>query len=308
MKLEYIQIPIKLFRGFFDSPKATLLNIFYWGVFRLSRKSTIKDLDIARQIVYIVYREDGYSRLRHKISMLNLVSISEPTDYHFSPGMYVNDCFAEQIEELLTQFANDHNFREYCSDIVRIRAALKSLEVKFDVESLISQIHQIEVNRQESVPTVGVRMNLILDYLNKPKQQYQLIEFAAFHAIKSILGTKRMIKTNMLLVIARMFGYSKYTDLDISIFTHPIFLKYHNNKYQRNKLFEKLELCWHVKVISKNIRGFMIAIGDNVSYDEMANAMYGKSQKLRIARLKKQKKIALINSSENKLVQINIVT
>lgn len=305
MQLKYIMVPVYLFKGLFENKNECLRRIFFVGVFQLSKKIRLNELDVAKQILYILYREDGFNNLKQTINKLCFEMVGQDTDYYFAKGMYEEDFFSEELNELVSAFQKNIAFRELCFHCVSVRAVLKSFNVLYDVEFLITEATQIETAITIGLPSVGINMNLILEFINEPKTQSELTEFSAFHAIKSILGKKKMFKTNMALILARMYGFARVSDIDQTTHNHPLYQRL-LKRYHRDKLFQSLEINWYVKKLSKNNRGFLIAIGDKTSYDEMAIFLNDTKLKRQIEELKNKKRIAFQKANIVTIVQTEL--
>lgn len=295
--MHYISIPVNLFQGFFEDPIKTLNKMLVFGVFMLAQKSCLKEHDVALQILYIINREPQFHKLKQEIIYLGLGNLIMPRDLAFSKEQVAAGCFREEVELVVNKFHQSENFKAFCTKYVSVKRILQYFNLEYDIERFIAAASQFEDYELESSSSVGMSISLIMNFINQPKSQTELVEFAAFHAIKSIIGKKILLKTNMKLILARMFGFGKFQDIDRATLNHPIFLRLYQNRYQRDKLFNKLEVNWYVKKLAKNSRGFWVAIGENISFDEMAEIINNTKFKKRLADIQLNKKNAWKNNS-----------
>ncbi len=125
---------------------------------------------------------------------------------------------------------------------------------------------------------------------NKDKSEFDVAQLAAYVSIKSILGTKKYVKTNKAHIVSRMFGYSsvKHLPKEMIPSIKSLFTKY-NSRYHIDKVLQLLELNWNVITYSNHIRGMYIAMGNKISIVELASAVETKKKKNQISELKRSK-------------------
>lgn len=135
-----------------------------------------------------------------------------------------------------------------------------------------------------NTPAIGLSTKIIFDYYKNPKDEFQISVLCAFCAVRSILGKKRICKTNKVLILERMFGYC-------SAFPKPnnasgLFKKY-SNRYHMDKVLNELELSWGLKSYSNHNRGFYLSFTAGLS--ELAKYCETNKKKTKLEQLRQAK-------------------
>lgn len=167
---------------------------------------------------------------------------------------FMNDTANVVLDILLYSFYS-HTLKNACT--------FNETEIFFDfnfpdsekAEKLGREIY----NKYQSIkcPHVGLNYSILCNFLNQKagnikKQDFQKARFLAFLALKSIIGIKSWTKTNYSLMFARMDGKENSTEFpELSAEV----LKFHTEHYHR-AIIEELEMNWHLKTVSENVRGF----------------------------------------------------
>jgi hypothetical protein len=130
-------------------------------------------------------------------------------------------------------------------------------------------------------PYVGIERDIVYDYYNNEKSEFDIICLSAFLCIRSILGTKSYCKTNKYLIHARMLGYSTPKDLPSNL--TPLEEKY-KIRWHMDKVMQELQTDWYLKTISNHQRGMYVSF--DLSLDELAaksemNKQFTKAKKLK---------------------------
>lgn len=122
-------------------------------------------------------------------------------------------------------------------------------------------------------PLVSVHKDIVFDFYKNPKTDFERLVFCAFCAVRSIIGKGQFAKSNNQLLIARMFGFRNFKELEAtkhqplhyqSCFSTPQKVRYHLNE----KIIAR-ELClhWGLKYYSNRTRGFYVSF--IMSFEEL---------------------------------------
>jgi hypothetical protein len=160
--------------------------------------------------------------------------------------------------------------------------------LKGSIDLILKNGERISSNVNEKEPFVMAKTKLILEFRDKDKSEQQLLLFASYCAIKSILGTKDIVKTNKALILSRMFGYRSTKDLPTNLQSNGVFLKY-CNRYHMDKLISMLEMNWKVKTYSRYTRGLYVSIGSKISLSQLIEYAESTKNKNKLNALKKEK-------------------
>ncbi len=141
-----------------------------------------------------------------------------------------------------------------------MQSACRKLNLRSDVELMEwfdagqKLFNEVPLN----TPKVSLKDDLIFEFMDKPKTEYEIVVFLAFAAFKSILGRNDYAKTNNDLLLARMAGCEK------PITNLPYPLSNYNNRYQLDKIKGELRNNWKLKIYGKNMHGFYISFKMNL--------------------------------------------
>ena len=70
------------------------------------------------------------------------------------------------------------------------------------------------------------KIDTLLEFKNKDKTEFELAQYLAYMAINSIIGKKQYVITNKNHILARMFGFAKYSLVTDKVKETPLFKKY----------------------------------------------------------------------------------
>lgn len=97
------------------------------------------------------------------------------------------------------------------TDLERMKSAASFFSISFNnIEQSMKNAKALMRTEDIKAPNVSINMDILWNYYNKPKNEFEIACFCAFCAIKSIIGNKEYAKTNKSLIIERMFGLSAY--------------------------------------------------------------------------------------------------
>lgn len=134
-----------------------------------------------------------------------------------------------------------------------------------DIRSALNTAKEILSTIPDNSPTTGIEIDMLMDYYDNYKSEFNLACLSAFLAIKSILGKKTYVKTNKAFIHARMFGESKSIEKPIHL--TPLEKKY-TLRYHMDKVLLELQLNWYLKTLWNHNRGFYLSF--ELSHEDLA--------------------------------------
>lgn len=194
----------------------------------------------------------------------------------------------------------------YNSMETQLKAASDFLNIQTYLQRTLSNGKELYEGLQNK-PYCSIAAQIMWDYYNNPKTDYQLALLCAFCAVRSIIGKAEYRKTNKGLIIARMFGYN-----DAAAFKSSLpekFSKYRGRvmfehytkevearekyakRYHMDKLLTDLELSWGLKRYSDHVRGMFISF--SLDYKTLAVVNENSKKKHKLNDLKEVKKQAM---------------
>lgn len=150
----------------------------------------------------------------------------------------------------------------------------------------------------ESIPTmtpkVSLKAELVKEYYENPKDEFDIVLFMAFSALRSILGKRAYCKTNNKMMLARMAGMSNTEE----ILNLPETLRKYANRYQLEKIKQELMNKWKLNIYGRYTRGFYVSF--NLTLDQLVY----EAEKRRKSYTDKSKKLEVKLSIEKAFVKL----
>ncbi len=128
---KYIQFPLFLLTDLHVNKKEAINNILFYGIYNYSTKFKVKPFDVAKQLVYGIYRNEIGKDLKRQINALKSDIIGCNKDYN---GFNVDGTFepTNEIEVLLNLFANDNQLFRDSTEYYRLHLASQSLGISIN--------------------------------------------------------------------------------------------------------------------------------------------------------------------------------
>jgi hypothetical protein len=143
-------------------------------------------------------------------------------------------------------------------------------------------------------PLTGIDMEMLFDYYENYKTEFELVCLSAFLAIRSVIGKKPYDKTNNAMIRSRMWGFVSPKEMPSNL--TPLQIKYQARR-QFKKVIDELEINWHLKTLWNHNRGFYVSF--DLSYDQMALIIEKSKQEVKLQQLKEAKKKAIEGAKLN---------
>lgn len=302
---KYLQFPLFLLNDLFIDKSKTINNIFNYGIYRYSKTIKYELNEVAQQLMYVYYRQrSDMPNDLHKIitKYIEAAEINLDEDYSGFNDKEFNP--EQEIECILKLFDADENFKTKSIELYQIKMAYNYLGFKPNYKNCLKFGKEIELTilDKEVMPMVSIK--LLFDFRDSNKTELELIQFAAFIAVRSIIGKKQYCFTNSKMIISRIFGYksSKYFPKNLPLIIEQLQSKY-SKRYHFEKLMQSLEMSnWNLMFYSNFMRGYYVGIrSENFNELELALEAESKKQKNKIALLKKSK-------SDAKKTALNIIS
>ncbi len=278
-KLRFIQAPISLMKGMLTNRHECINEIFNYGIPAFAKLIRYDLSAVAKQLIYEYYRGDpGAALTKMTTKYVEAGKIDLDEDYN---GFH-NKTFEpeNEMESILKLFHSDIRFKELAVELYQYKQAVSILGLK--IENIGKFVMQVEKKNLSFTgePMAMFNIKVLFDYRDNEKDEFEVVQLLAYSAINSILGKKKYVKTNKQMILARMLGFSNSKALNskLSEQQQSIYEKY-SIRYWFDKLKNALELNWHVRTYSNNMRGLHITTNSKMTIQELADIAEGKKAK-----------------------------
>jgi len=273
-----------------------MADILFSSVYLFSTKLTVSTEEAATRILYDYYRHpDKLSDLLMKCLQHNFksgaLSLVEEYNGFGSDGIFdpVN-----AVDELIRIFLNDQKFRDEAFKYARLYRALKNLSMNGNTGHGLRRGHELVSSSPAGEPLPMINKDLIFDFRDNEKTEFDMAQLAANIAVRSILGKKSYCKTNKQHILARMFGYVTHRQLheaQLSPAIKRLTGKY-SSRYWMDKVLTALECDWGVLVDGKGMRGLYVGVESKIGLGAFILATETKKQYRKIEVLLRRKEQA----------------
>ena len=168
------------------------------------------------------------------------------------------------------------------TDLQRFKRSASYWEVSFgNSTTAMNDGKKLFEKYAEGCALVGINKDMFWDFHNGTKSSFQVECLIMFLAMRSILGKKKVVKTNNALLIIRMSGFKSAAES----FPEELFAM---NRYQLDKIKTELQTNWNLKYYSFYTRGFYITF--EMTLKELITYAEGKKLSVKEEVLKAEKK------------------
>lgn len=294
----YIQFPLHLLPELIFNTDNAINEILCYGIYNFSKKLQNDLIPAITQFLYFYYRKKNnvpYDLMELMDYYVSQGKIDLDEDYNgFHDDKFKPEYEINQIVEIVK---NDSDFESKIIEFHNILISTKYLTEKTNNPANILKNGKETENRiKEKEPFVSVKIDLLFSFFSKDKEDYEKIQLVAYLAIRSIIGKKEYVKTNMPYILCRMNGFSTKKEIPEDLKNHQkeLFEKY-SIRYHREKLITDLQLNWNIITYSNHTRGMYVSIGSgikNITIEKLAYIAEKEKKSNRILDLKKSKKNA----------------
>lgn len=166
---------------------------------------------------------------------------------------------------------------EYDNNYSSIARALENLGITNNDHGFLEKnINKLQI--EENSPKVGIKKSMLFQFRDEEKTDFEVWVFRAFCGLKSIIGSKPLVKSIDDYLEARMWGFSTVEEF-----------QYSNSKvlsrYTKDKIKIELQLNWGLVYYSRRTRGFYFSFTASlekiIKYAEEKRMVYQKRELLR---------------------------
>ena len=305
---KYLQFPLCLMNNFFNDNHGTLSKIFDAGIYKLSLnlKFARDQSEAGTQVLFDWYRhEDKLTTYLHKeltkyYKNGKLEQDEEQNGFHGKDGF-----FPFEMDELHKIMNNDSEFHQAIIEYSQVHSVMKFLTIEGNTGKITIDGKSIVEKIPDKEPWPMINKDLLFDFYEHDKDQWQLAQFAAYIAIGSIIGASGIgyKAANKQLIIARMFGYRSHKTIPENL--NPLvkeLLDKYSARYWMDKLLQQLEINWKIKIYNpKGMKGFILG-NEKTTIEAMALKAETGRRAAKINALKQQKK----DAHDKAIQQINL--
>ena len=281
----YFQFPLSFLRGVFHD-KSKIENIIYYGMYNYSSKVNYYISDVARHLIYCIYRKELPNNISNFIFHSSFEYVGCNEDYNGFDVFGKLEAY-DEIAELETAFNDNLEFKIAAIRWYQLYIATEQFKLKIDnYENFLRRSEKLKAIEGE--PMLMVNIDMIMKFHNNSfNTDFDIAQLLAFLSIKSIIGLKSHTKTNKQMILCRMFGYK--SSKDINLIDDEFFNKY-SNRYHYDKLTERLQTDWNVNIYSNRTRGIFVSIDDKYSLESLIKYVESKRTITKIKIIKNRKK------------------
>jgi hypothetical protein len=309
MNLErYFLVPVFLLRGLTSNKEKALNGMIDFGVYNLSKKIKFNgDVDDelyegARQLMYCYYRRpeliptEILLKLEHYID-IDKVALDE--NYNGFDGSNFKPEY--ELEGLLRVAHTDPIFYDQIIHFGKLKSTFSLLSIDGSMDAAYKNAQEIEKKMGEKEPMVMINRDHAFNFRDSEKSEFELMTFAVYLGIRSILGEKSYCKTTKQMILARAFGFKDHSEL---MMNKPKLYDKYNNRYWFDKVLAEIENGnWNIITYSYRMRGLYIGYSKKISLEKLIEKVESKRAKSKVEGLKKKKQLIRKNIIENMNLQ-----
>lgn len=306
----YLQFPLCMLRELFTDKKKAIDDIIDFGIYRFSKTVKYELFDVAKQMMYCFYRKqsDLTNDLRRMIQRyIDSEKIYFDEEYSGFSGIGSEFKAELELDQILPLFETDKTFKEKAIEFYQIRQACSRdlLNITCNFDYVLKHGKEIERTIPANEPYPSINKDLFFKFRDHEKTEFDLMQFACYIAIRSILGKKSYCRTNKEMILCRAFGYNsvKHLPATMNPVIKELFDKY-KKRHHIERILQSLKLSWNILIYGRNVHGLYIGLKNlkkNITLATMISYAETKKKKNQIAELKKQENEA----REKALQQLN---
>jgi hypothetical protein len=276
---KYFFVPIQLLRGLHTDKKKTLRDCAMYGVFSLTQTkkvTTKEERTFIEQFVYAYYNEPDTMTME----------LAEKMEQYIDEGMFHADAdhkgFAagkgrklnvdSEIHELERIFEDDQEFRDMVVMFGKAKDAFQFYGMKKDFRDIFTWA--MEKNIPPKSPMVMIGQDKLREFLeDDTKTEFEIMTFAIYLAIRSLLGTDKMKFTTKDMILARAFGFRNIKELKKN---PPDLYEKYSKRYWMDKCLGEIRGGWNIITYSSNrdgLHGIYIGNGFHITNKDLMRAI-----------------------------------
>lgn len=280
-KQKYFFVPIQLLRGLHADKKKTLRDCAMYGVYTLTetkKVTTKEERTFIEQFVYAYYNEPNTLTME----------LAEKTEEAIDEGMFHADDdhkgFAagkgrklnvdSEIHELERIFEDDEEFRDMVLMFGKGKDAFQFYGMKKDFRDIFTWGMEMEKQIPPKSPMVMIGQDKLREFFeDDTKTEFEIMTFAIYLAIRSILGTDKMKFTTKDMILARAFGFRNIKEMKKN---PPALFEKYSKRYWIDKCLGEIRGGWNIITYSSNrdgLHGLYIANGFHLTKKDLMRAI-----------------------------------
>lgn len=278
---KYFFVPIQMLRGLHTDKKKTLRDCAMYGVFSLTQTkkvTTKEERTFIEQFVYAYYNEPDTMTME----------LAEKMEQYIDEGMFHADAdhkgFAagkgrklnvdSEIHELERIFEDDQEFRDMVVMFGKAKDAFQFYGMKKDFRDIFMWGMEMEKQIPPKSPMVMIGQDKLREFFeDDTKTEFEIMTFAIYLAIRSILGTDKMKFTTKDMILARAFGFRNIKELKKN---PPDLYEKYSKRYWMDKCLGEIRGGWNIITYSSNrdgLHGIYIGNGFHITNKDLMRAI-----------------------------------
>ena len=305
---KYLQFPLCLMQNLFTDKKGTMGKIFDAGIYNLSinPKFASDQSQAGNHVLYQWYRHKSdltdYLRKELKRYYSNgTLSLDEEQNGFFGNMGFI----PSEIDDFIKILNNDSKFHQAVIEFHQVHKAMNFIGITGNTGKITIDGKAIVANIPDKEPWPMINKDLLFDFYEHDKDQWQIVQFAAYIAIGSIIGATGIgyKATNKQMILARMFGYSSHKAMPeiLNPLVKELMNKY-SIRYWMDKLLQQLELNWKIKIYNPKSMKSIIVGNEKTTIEAMALKAETGRRSAKIRALKDRK----IEAHDKAIKQLNL--
>ena len=280
-KQKYFFVPIQLLRGLHADKKKTLRNIAMYGVYSFTETNKMTEKGeyiFIDQFIYSYYNENSSlpDELREKMEEYIDNGMFNPYNDRngFKPGKGRKMDVCNEAAELETIFSTDEDLYDMVIGFGKFRDACNFYGMKKDFKKIYDWAMETERQIPPKSPMVMIGQDKLREFFeDETKTEFEVMTFAVYLAIRSILGEDKMKFTTKDMILARAFGFRNIKEMKENM--PPLYEKY-SNRYWIDKCLGEIRAGWNIITYSSNrdgLHGLYIANGLHLTKKDLMRAI-----------------------------------
>ena len=253
---KYIIFPLPIIQEIFKKPKTGFSDIFDVGIYRVSQTLQINERSALKQLMYCYYRGGLTESLQKKLYNLKKTEIFDSDEdynsfrgYEFIPNT--------EIESIYEYCREHQELKDEIEEFHRLRQIKDVLGITFDISTIAStyKTYYTDYLGFKNQPLVSIKKEMMFDFYENPKTEYEKALFAMYAGIRSIIGNKNFAETTGNMIKCRMFGAKNQAELEFIL-----------NDKKVKSAYKQYTTDYHYKKMLKDLvlQGFLMSeIGYN---------------------------------------------
>lgn len=278
MKNKYLAVNVCFLADLFKDKETTINNMLRGGLYRYA--SNIK-LTLENAVTLCLY-----DYLNNKPLPGEVADIFNGYDVQRDECFVAGNFFAP--DDIVESF--NHSDNEELFEYAQMVTACNNMGV--NPANMFIYLSTCRNIKTTSTVVAMINKSKLFEFRDENKTEHELMQFACYVAIKSIIGRNKFAKTNIQYILSRALPDAENEAQNAL-----------RIKYQKRRKFESimqaLELNWGVKRYSSFMRGFYLATDGKTSIEELALIAESSKKKNRVEKLKNSKRDAKRLALEN---------